>query len=297
MNTTQILQLHKLTVKHFNDILDSYKIYGNVQNKLKLIKDNIHICATFEAPGLIVLDQAAPIQGKEEWNKLFAAMRKSHDIVNKYLAEFSDSDQYKDKFKLVFETVLRVELYREYSSIEANIHHRENFGHSMISSFINAEINQFIKLTPSLTRDEKNIVRRLKLDLEKLGASFEKNLVKLNSLDHKEIIKDLAFQYELEAMQLIHSFQINYKSQKSLVPLFLALLPVITGIGIIYTVGALIYRAKVGHYLFFDTPSLRKIPESEQLIQKEDINRYKLFTASPESTAEIVNEPTNSQSI
>lgn len=208
-------------------------------------------------------------------------------IAHKHIGKKEQGiEEYKTDFREAYDAALRIELYRSFFSYRyftsargkyCKIHHTDTappeelipFFVRELSKKIDSEFKKFEKRQDSfIETDSKKIVAEMRLQLNVLLSDFKNTTSVILSGDEPknelvDAIQNAALNFEINAGQLIRSYQLKTESNSSLKPFLKNILLLITGIGTIPAIVSLLHKAATGRYAFFDLPELRETTDEE----------------------------------
>ncbi len=262
MNSAKVFEL-------YNQIMKNYDLSLNLNKED--FKASINHCATTVAASHAV-DLNRKNLTQTEIGDLYTATENAAFLAGKYVKGIADYETYINSFREMYSILLKVEMYRHFIAKGQKVDEPE-LVISAIESYINSEASKYNEVIGS-----DSIIE----DLLKISANFKSNYLLIknsekSSTEKLNEIKNAALQFELEAKTTIQEYQIKYESNCSWSPLIKNLLLILTGVGILFTLGSLIYKGITGQYAFFDKAYLFSsiVNERDTLITKDRVNQLK----------------------
>lgn len=304
MKADNVLKVHQSIMNYYN-LFSDFAFAQFRQNERAGCKALCNNAASFVAKKSTTLDNVNP------QDKIMAASGAAYKIAAERLEKLS-GEEYLVKFKETYDAALRIELYRQFLSLDLkalklkfkkekpndklNLESFMNFLLEDIEKNINSQFSKFEKTQSSVTKVEYQIISLMKeqLDelLDELRKSFNATLrdATLDKPAKKADLQNKVLDFQIAAGRLIRSYQVKTKSNESWAPFLLNMLLLITAFGTLPAIYSLGTKAVTGHYTFFDKPTIRQTPVEEMASEDKllGFNEPIVDEASEKESAPVV---------
>ncbi|WED42067.1 hypothetical protein [Legionella cardiaca] len=276
MKPENVFKIYELIMTEYNKLLPILLI-NTEENNLHEIKEKLKTLATDTAP-TCASGECADFADVNTDAKIMAASLAAFNIASDKVKDIHDGEEYKEKFKTAFDAALRVELYRQFLSLDQDLNELRNkfiindpsarvtlkslmnFLYEEISKNINSEFSKFEKVQGSVKPDDLEKINSMRQDLTILFEKFKKVVDENQSI---EVIQNASLEFQIKAGQLIRGYEVKNESNESWTPFLKNMLMLVTIIGTIPAVISLLTKAVTGSYAFFDKPIIRKTSAEE----------------------------------
>lgn len=289
MKPEDVLKIHELIMKQYDEMLAWHS------NDEADIMQTIAELAKDLAPSVVSGGYASQCEGNEGADQKImaaavAAYNAAYNATIKQVRLQSILDgipenvgEFKEKFRIMYEAMLRFELYRQFLAINQDLGDLKvkflernspdqlstknliEFALSLQIEKVSAEFKKFEK-KHMLTAREKEIILELKRDVDEYLAKFRKynDEGKFDGVQGAETFYRSAMAMQIYVEKMFGKYRIETESNQSWAPLLKNLLMMLTGVGVIVLAISLGVKAATGQYAFFDKTSLKEVADNER---------------------------------